>query len=494
LEKLKNKKKYKKIKYKSKRCGMYRRQYSSKYRAAHSAGRMLHPTLGANSYSASYSGYGAYRKRYVPKRRYAPARRYIKGRGSYYVKGSAGGSAKIPGVAKVRGDISAGYMSGLGAYNISNISHNVLIKPEVPEIRNSLYAEGGTIVRHREYLGPVISSGTANTFKIQSYPLNPAQITSFPWLFQIASAYEEYRPNGLMYEFRSTASDAIASSTNLALGQLMMCTQYDPTDPIFTTDIEMLNYSWAQSGKVSDNVQHFVECDPKQSPLSHLYTRQGGVSSASDIRFSDFGVFSIATNGLQGTNVQIGQLWVTYEFIFYKPKLGDASAEAGGWFHYANASANTPITATNPFGTNLGSGIQDRENNLGVVLATVSNAGLVEIPKTSAKTAYQITVCWVGAQTASIAAPVVAIVADTGCQLINHTSLNTSTAFRTPATVGNNTQMTATTWVIVDSAQDAFGDLRAKVGFTCPVMFVSGVYVDIYVCQIPFLDEIVYGP
>lgn len=350
--------------------------------------RRVYPKRAART---TLRGKGAYRATTYKRPAIRRRTRAYGGKGAYYVRGGVNASARLP-FGSFSGNLSGGYandakyLSGLGAYNMSNIKHNVLIKPDIPQIRNSIYVEGGTIVRHREYLGPVITSSVAGAFDITSYPLNPAQSRTFPWLSQISSNFEEYKPNGLMFEFRSTASDAIASSTNLALGQVMMCTQYDPTDPEFTSDVELLNYSWAQSGKVSDNVQHFVECDPKQSPLSHLYTRPGTEASPSDLRFSDFGRFSIATSGLQGTSVQIGQLWVTYEFIHYKCKIGESQSTAGGQLWYDNSSGT--VSQAVPLGT-IASG--KLNSNLDVTLSSdVANFGVIQFPPLATDTSYMM--------------------------------------------------------------------------------------------------------
>lgn len=376
------------------------------------ASRQTKPYSKSNTRTRSYyKPQTSYTRRpYVrPYRNYKSSKAItMGGRGAYYIKGRVGASAKVPYFGKFDASLGAGYASGntsflkgLGSYSLSNIKHNVLIKPDIPQIRNTVYTEGGTIIRHREYLGPIVTSATAGQFDITSYPLNPAQSSTFPWLSQLAANYEEYKPNGLMFEFRSTASDAIASSTNLALGQVMMCTQYDPTDPEFSSDIELLNYSWAQSGKVSDNVQHFVECDPKQSPLSHLYTRAGSESSPSDLRFSDFGRFSIATQGLQGTSVQIGQLWVTYEFIMYKPKLGEDQAEGGGIFMYQNRSGS--VTSAVIWGNPLSGGDFWQGNNIDITLGYIqNNEPTITFPPSSVGRTYSVQITLSGDSTASV--------------------------------------------------------------------------------------------
>lgn len=453
----------------------------------------------SSSYSSSYKrrapSAAMKRKRSASpyRRRLAPKRRNLCGKGSYYIRGAAYAKGNIPMYGKFGGGVDAGYyggsggmrglerapvmMKGLGAYSVSNIKHNVLIKPDIPQVRNALYAEGGTIVRHREYLGAITTSATAGNFKIQVYPLNPAQDATFPWLSTIAQNYEEYKPSGLAFEFRSTASDAIASSTNLALGQVMMCTQYDPTDPNFLTDVELLNYSWAQSGKVSDNVVHYVECDPKQSPLSHLYTRAGGTSNSSDLRFSDFGTFSIATAGLQGTSVQIGQLWVTYEFILYKPKIGNEGAESGGWFHYYNYEGS--VTNTQPAGT-IANGHYDAENDIGCVVADNVNGAEVQFPVQNKPSSFMVSVSWYGDSTASVTAPTVT--GDTNIHFIDRYRDNVYNTLTYPGATATSTKTGFQTWVTLDADEEVH-----YVNFEVVTM-PANAGVDIWVTEIPYLD------
>lgn len=432
-------------------------------------------------YRAAVSGRGAYR----------PYRRYVRGRGAYYVQGGVYGRAQL-GSIKFGGAANAGLtnlqdfrnvpsIQGMGAYNISNIRHNVLLKPDIPEVRNSVYVEGGTIIRHREYLGAITSSAVASQFKIQSFSLNPAQAETFPWLSTIAQNYEEYKPNGLSFEFRSTASDAIASSTNLALGQIMMCTQYDPTDPVFTDDISLLNYTWAQSGKVSDNVCHYVECDPKQSPLSHLYTRTDAPSNDSDLRFSDFGTFSIASSGLQGTNVQIGQLWVTYEFIMYKPKIADDQPGACGYWHYMQDDGS--VTFANPMGT-IASGNLDPANNLDIIATDPSTYANLALPTLPYDASYQIIVSWFGDSTASVAVPLTTV---SNCTKIDNTYSPTTSQISFPPTTATTSRSGLTLWVSV-----VRNVTNASVQFSSTLIPANSI-VDVYVQQIPYLDPSIYN-
>ena len=438
--------------------------------------------------STIVSGRGAYVRRSYQPRIYR--RPVLKGRGAYYAQIGAYGQGQL-GPFKGGGAIHAGYsqgntvipkLSGLGAYSVSNIKHNVLIKPDIPEVRNSVYVEGGTIIRHREYLGPIITSSTAGAFKISTYPLNPAQMRTFPWLSAAAANFEEYKPNGVMFEFRSTASDAIASSTNLALGQVMMCTQYDPTDPVFTDDVALLNYSWAQSGKVSDNICHYVECDPKQSPLSHLYTRSQSATDDSDLRFSDFGNFSIATSGLQGTSVQVGQLWVTYEFILYKPKLGDQNPGGGGYFHALSDDGS--CTHLKPAG-DIATWVLDPSNNISPTFTNDAFGDFkIVFPVLPYDATYKVTLVWNGDTTVSCAVPGVTF---TNCTATDNFTMPTMPYILFPNVPSTQQRCLITTWVAVP--RDVSISYITLTNTKPPDNSTSDLYID----QLPFLNPAIYN-
>lgn len=174
----------------------------------------------------------------------------------------------------------------------------------------------GVVVRHREYLGDV--SPTVN-FTVKTYPINAGLSTTFPWLAQTAAAFEQYRVLGMVFEYKSLSSDAVlSSSASSSLGAVIMSTQYNVYDPIPTSKVIMENYLYANSSKPSMNILHPIECDNTETPTKLLYVRQADIGG--DYRLYDLGNFSIATSGMQNTAGVIGELWVTYEIEFYKPK------------------------------------------------------------------------------------------------------------------------------------------------------------------------------
>jgi len=206
-------------------------------------------------------------------------------------------------------------ITGFGAYTLRKNT----IAGVVPSMGNSPRVEGGLTVSHREFLGNVVTSASAGEFSIYSLTINPGNPQTWEWLAQMACNYEQWIPEGIGFIFKSTSSDAL-NSTNTALGSVIMATQYDLLSKPFTNKADMLSYEYTSSGLPSDTFIHFVECDPLQIPISVLDVTSPS-ASAGDPRFKNLGIFSIATDGFQGTNVVIGELWVTYQVTLLKPKL-----------------------------------------------------------------------------------------------------------------------------------------------------------------------------
>lgn len=233
--------------------------------------------------------------------------------GSMFIPGGSGG--KIGGLfGKGLGAIGKGIGSifGSGDYTIQS---NSLMKNGVPSFNNS---NGSTPYRHREYLGDILSS---TGFSITSYDINPGLNNTFPWLYGMADQFQEYQIHGMVFCFKSKCGDAI-SSTNNAMGTVIMSTQYNPLDPVFDNKITMENHQFTTSDKPSLDLVHGIECKRGQSVLSNLYVRTPSTNlGTSDIRLYDFAKFSIATVGMQQAGVNIGELWVTYDITLLKPKL-----------------------------------------------------------------------------------------------------------------------------------------------------------------------------
>lgn len=208
-------------------------------------------------------------------------------------------------------------ITGFGDYNINS---NTIMKGGMspPQVVNSVN-KGGFIIRHREYIGDIQAT---MAFSIRKYPINPGQSITFPWLSQIAANFDQYRFRGVLYEYKSTSSDAVLSSaTSSALGSVSMATDYDALDQPYTNKREMLNSLFANSNKPSCSFIHPIECKRSNTPMQLQYTRTGAFPPNSDARMYDLGNFYLATEGMQADGGILGELWVTYEVEFYKQQV-----------------------------------------------------------------------------------------------------------------------------------------------------------------------------
>ena len=286
-------------------------------------------------------GRGAYKK--SPKKRIM--QRY-KGRGDYVKSGERIGSQIGAGLGRLGGEVVK-YFLGRGDYQVKS---NSLLEghSSMPYVINKINKPGATIIRRCEYITDIISSSSANTFKNQNYSLNPAlQSTGLgPWIAQIAANWEEYELIGCYFEFKSMSANAL-NSVNTALGTICLACDFNASNANFATLQEMQNYENAISIKPSENVRYFVECSPRATPITELYTRTGVLSANQDIKLYDLGSMQIASAGCQGTSVNLGQLWVCYELALLKPKLFQALGNSNLW---CASSSGTFANAT-PFGS-----------------------------------------------------------------------------------------------------------------------------------------------
>ncbi len=232
----------------------------------------------------------------------------VSGRGGFFEDaGSSVGSF----LGKKAGSLLSSIF-GVGEYEVK--SNTLLNANNPPLIVNS---PSGTVIRHREYVADVLST---TTFTVTAYPINVGVATTFPWLAGVAQNFEQYELRGIIFEYKSLSGRAL-NSTNTALGTVIMATEYDSTKPPFTDKRSMENYTYSTSCDPGIDAMHPVECAGDVTPLRTMYVRNAGVVPSTDLRFSDMGLFQVATVGMQAAGFIAGELWVTYEVELLKPRL-----------------------------------------------------------------------------------------------------------------------------------------------------------------------------
>lgn len=207
-----------------------------------------------------------------------------------------------------------------------------------------------TRIKYREYLGEVVTHpADVGRFHVQKFRINPADLQTFPWLNPIATQFEQYKPMGILFEFKSTATDY--SGTTASLGSVITATDYNVLDPPFTNKGAMLNNAYSQESKISESQIHGVECDPKELQRNVFYVSTTDKTSGRGPRDYDVGNFYIATDGGGlPAGQSVGSLWVHYDFVFFKEQIyGGLAAKNLLYSHYEYGGAVDPLAAVHTF-------------------------------------------------------------------------------------------------------------------------------------------------
>jgi len=201
------------------------------------------------------------------------------------------------------------------------------------------------VIRHKEYIMDVTSSTGFSS--LATFALNPGLAASFPWLSSVAQQYQEYTWRGIVYHFIPTSGSAV-SSTNNALGTVMLATQYKATASNFTNKTALLNEYFSSDARPCDAFVHPIECDPKENPYNVQYVRGSAVPSGEDQKTYDLGVVTLATEGMQAASIDVGELWVSYEVELRKPVVSGLSGVFNLSAHYYST---TGVSTAAGFGT-----------------------------------------------------------------------------------------------------------------------------------------------
>lgn len=205
-----------------------------------------------------------------------------------------------------------GTITGMGDYRVQ--SNSLMTDNGPPLFKNG---KGVTTVVHREF---VTNINATNAFTLTPFAINPGNKQLFPWLGNMAQNFEEYRFKGLVMEFKTTSGTSVGS-TNTALGAIVMATDYNVNNVPFTSKQQMEAYEFCTSTVPCNSVIHPIECKPSRNVLSNYYVRHiEDTTPDIDKRFYDVGLFQVASVGSQATSVA-GELWVSYEIEFLKPRL-----------------------------------------------------------------------------------------------------------------------------------------------------------------------------
>lgn len=246
-------------------------------------------------------------------------------------------------------------ITGVGDYYLESGTKIESPFTAVTPILKSSISQNSVVISRSEYITDLYS-GTgipATEFKLDSFSVNPGLTTSdggcFSWLPLVASGFQQYKFKQLVFEFRSTSGNAV-SSTNSALGTVILAAQYDPTQDDFASKNEALNSQWAVSGGSDKSIMFPVECDPRQMKDKWYDVRLSPIKSNQNISLYDIIKLQVATQGLQEENQNLGELWVSYTVELTKFKTNPAYTYTAHWSNQFGGVAASDISTAYPLG------------------------------------------------------------------------------------------------------------------------------------------------
>lgn len=259
------------------------------------------------------------------------------------------GNAIAPGIGGAVGSAAANAFLGEGAYELPGASDLILDEPQIKYnnlinsgsiqtkanavIESAGDETGDLIFTHHEYIHD-ITSRSMDFHTIERFEINPGVFTSFPLLSQFAQHFEEYDFIQCIFEFKSLVTDGNAT----AAGSVMLCPNYNASNPNLPDKRSIENASGSVSGKVTSSLFCGIECANDKTAYGGIkYVRTVDVDSAGR-RMYDLGFLQIAAQGVPA-NLAIGELWCRYKVRLSKMKVGALKIPAlGSGF---SLSANT---------------------------------------------------------------------------------------------------------------------------------------------------------
>lgn len=227
------------------------------------------------------------------------------------------------------GNMAGGFVSRLLGQGDYEVKSNSLLSPGSSSLNSAAVVMGpdgrrGVRIQEREFICVVKGS---QDFTNVSYVINPANKNTFPWLSTIAQNFDEWRPNGIAFSFKSTS--AAFNGSNQALGVVIGATDYDPTDRPYQSRLEMESAAYCVSNVASEDWVHLIECDPEERGRAVMKTISGSIPANASIMDFVLGNFQIATDGQSTNGTVLGELWVSYDITFYKKQLYGGQVGSG---------------------------------------------------------------------------------------------------------------------------------------------------------------------
>lgn len=231
-------------------------------------------------------------------------------------------------------------LAGLNSMSISAPAAQSMVTGRVgqPKMRNN---RRGVVITHSEMLNTLISSASANTFKVVNFTVNPAKADVFPWLSSIATSYDKYRMRKLRLTLNTVQSTNVAGKYGLG---------YDPdsTDDMPVDRSEVYAMYKHMESPVWQSISMDVPVSGKE-----LYCNTHAVA---DSKLVDDGMIILFSDLLSNTSVQLADVIVEYEVELLDPQQALFTTQVETFIGVVFTAARL-LTPTSTHGPNLSTNV-----------------------------------------------------------------------------------------------------------------------------------------
>jgi len=246
------------------------------------------------------------------------------------------------------------------------------------KVSKAAFGGGRTVIKHSEYVGDIV--GSVGFVTQLSMNLNPGIQTSFPWLSQIANAYEKFSVKQIQYRYSS-------ESPSTSTGAVFLSPEYNPQDPPPTSKLETFQNEDTVRTVPWTNV--VCKIPTKYLKVYNDYFIRLGAIPNSDLKTYDPIVMYVCTQG-QANTALLGEIWVDYQIELINPQ-GNLNPIGG-------TAICAPIGATTIFGN-----INNQPVFTGYLsIRTNTNANNLVLSPCIVGSEYQVTVLLVATSPAAI--------------------------------------------------------------------------------------------
>jgi hypothetical protein len=207
-----------------------------------------------------------------------------------------------------------------------------------------------------EFIGAVTVANQPN-FNVVSFPINPGQAATFPWLSKEAAQWEKYTFEMLEFYYKREVSEFATAGQQ---GKVILSVDYDASDAPPSSKQQMEDTDpHVDNMPCENNKLRLNRRDMHGLVNLPKFVRIGGLPGSSDIKNYDVGNLFVATQGVP-SNTEVGELRVRYRVRFEIPVLESVvTAPANNQVSFLQG-VSAPLSGVStviPFGTTVYNGV-----------------------------------------------------------------------------------------------------------------------------------------